>query len=80
VGIVLLISLLTFPAVIVNSFTRSFPGIAVWAAVVAVAANLTGLVASWRWNIPTGAATIFVLTIALIAVKSLPLLFRKRAR
>jgi zinc transport system permease protein len=80
VGIVLLISLLTFPAVIINSFTRSFPKIAVWSAVVATAANLAGLAASHRWNVPTGAATIFTLAIALITVKIVPLLFkRKRA-
>jgi zinc transport system permease protein len=77
VGIVLLISLLTFPAVIAGEFTRSFPRISVWAAVIAIAANLAGLAASWRLNIPTGAATIFVLTLALIAAKTLPLL-RKR--
>lgn len=79
VGIVLLISLLTFPVAIVNSFSRSFARIAVWSSVVAVAAGLAGLAASWRWNIPTGAATIFTLTIALIVVKSLPL-FQKRKR
>lgn len=77
VGIVLLISLLTFPVAIVNSFTRSFVRIAVWSAAVAVAAGLAGLAASWRWNVPTGAATIFTLTIALIIVKSLPLLQKK---
>jgi len=69
VGVVLLISLLTFPAVIVNSVTRSFPRIAVWSAVVAVAANLAGLAASWLWNIPTGAATIFTLAGLFAAVK-----------
>ena len=46
VGVVLLISLLTFPAVIINSLTRSFTKITVWSAVVAVAANIVGLVAS----------------------------------
>jgi zinc transport system permease protein len=77
VGVVLLISLVTFPAVIINSLTRSFPRIAVLSAVVAVAANLMGLWASWLWNIPTGAATVFTLMVALIAVKTLPLLVRK---
>jgi zinc transport system permease protein len=80
VGIVLLISLLTFPAVIAGEFSRSFPRIAVWAVVVAVAANLAGLAASWRLNIPTGAATIFVLTLGLICVKTLPLLFKTRSK
>lgn len=77
VGIVLLISLLTFPAAIINSLTRSFPKIAVWSAVVAVAANLAGLWTSWRWNIPTGAATIFTLVVLLIAVKTLSLRQKK---
>ncbi|MDR2912738.1 MAG: metal ABC transporter permease [Alistipes sp.] len=81
VGIVLLISLLTFPAVIVNSLTKSFPRIALWSAVVAVGANLAGLAASWRWNIPTGAATIFALVIMLIVVKFVSSqIKRKRAR
>jgi zinc transport system permease protein len=80
VGIVLLMSLLTFPVVIVNSFTRSFPRMAVWSAVVAVAANIVGLVVSWRWNIPTGAATIFALAIALIVVKSLSLRVSRRSK
>jgi zinc transport system permease protein len=77
VGIVLLISLVTFPAVIAGSFTRSFPRVALGATVGAVVANLTGLVVSWRLNIPTGAATIFVLAFALIATKALPLLHKR---
>jgi zinc transport system permease protein len=74
VGIVLLISLLTFPAVIAGGFTRSFARIAVWSVVIATVANLTGLVASWWLNIPTGAATIFILSISLIITKALSLL------
>ncbi len=74
VGIVLLISLLTFPVVIVNSLTKSFPKIIVWSAAAATLANIAGLWASWRWDIPTGAATIFVLTVTLIVVKTVPLL------
>jgi zinc transport system permease protein len=77
VGIVLLISLLTFPAVIVNSLTKSFRHIIVWSAVVATGANIVGLVVSRAVDVPTGAATIFVLTFALIIVKSVPLLSRK---
>lgn len=78
VGIVLLISLLTFPVVIVNSFTRSFPRIIVWSAAAATLANIAGLWASYVLDIPTGAATIFVLTVTLIVVKSVPLLTGKR--
>lgn len=80
VGIVLLISLLTFPVVIVNSLTRSFPKIIVWSAVTATLANIAGLWASYAMDIPTGAATIFVLTVTLIIVKSVPLLFKKMRR
>ncbi len=70
VGIVLLISLVTFPAVIAGSVTRDFRRIALWSAVVAVCANLAGLVVSWQLNIPTGGATILVLTLGLVVVKA----------
>lgn len=77
VGIVLLISLLTMPPVIVNSFTNSYFKITAWSAVVAIAGNLAGLTLSYRFDIPAGAATIIVLAVTLIVVKLLPLL-RKR--
>ena len=80
VGIVLLISLLTMPAVIANQLTRSFGRMMVGASVVAVMGTLIGLYASYLLDIPSGAATIFVLTVALIIVKLLPLrkFIRKR--
>lgn len=77
VGIVLLISLLTIPAVIVNSLTKSFTKIVVWASVVAVAANMAGLYLSYVLNIPAGAATIFLLALTLIFIKLLHLRSRK---
>ncbi len=73
VGIVLLISLLTIPAVIVNTLSKSYRTITWWAALVAMLGNLTGLYFSYKLNIPAGAATIFVLTLTLIIVKLLPL-------
>lgn len=80
VGIVLLISLLTMLAVIANQLTRSFGRMMVGASVVAVVGTLIGLYASYLLDIPSGAATIFVLTVALIIVKLLPLrkFIRKR--
>ena len=80
VGIVLLISLLTMPAVIANQLTRSFGRMMAGASVVAVVGTLIGLYASYLLDIPSGAATIFVLTVALIIVKLLPLrkFIRKR--
>ena len=73
VGIVLLISLLTIPPVIVNTLSKSYRTITWWAAAVATLGNLTGLYFSYKFNIPAGAATIFVLTLTLIVVKLLPL-------
>lgn len=73
VGIVLLISLLTLPAVIANSFTKRYGRITVWSVVFGVLGNMIGLIVSYYMNIPAGAATIFVLVLTLIIVKLLPL-------
>lgn len=72
-GIVLLISLLTMPVVIVNTLSRSYRTIALCAPLVAAAANVAGLVASYRFDTPPGAAIIFTLTLTLIVVKLLTL-------
>lgn len=80
VGIVLLISLLTVPAVIVNTVTQRFGKIMLWASVVAVVGNVAGLYLSYRMNVPAGAATIFLFAIALIIIKLLHLYLRNKAR
>ncbi|MCD8174252.1 MAG: metal ABC transporter permease [Alistipes sp.] len=69
VGIVLLISLLTLPAVIANVFTKSFGRIALWGAVIAGAGNFLGVWTSYMLDIPAGAATIFILSITLLVLK-----------
>ncbi len=69
VGIVLLISLMTIPASIANSFTRSYGRMTVLAAVIAVVGNFCGLWASYKLNIPAGASTVFIMAIALIIIK-----------
>ena len=79
VGIVLLIALLTVPAAIVNGLTRSFSRIALWSSVVAVVGNCFGLWLSYWFDIPAGAATIFLLALTLIVIKLLPLCGPKRA-
>ena len=76
-GIVLLISLLTMPMAIVNSLSRSYRTIALCAPLVAVAGNVAGLVASYNFEVPPGAAIIFTLTLTLIVVKLLPLRQKK---
>lgn len=76
-GIVLLISLLTMPVVIVNTLSRSYRSIVLTAPLVAVAGNVAGLVASYNFEVPPGAAIIFTLTVTLIMAKLLTLRSRK---
>lgn len=77
-GIVLLLSLLTMPVAVVNCFTRDFRRIACFAPLVAVGANVAGLAASYRYEVPPGAAIIFALAAALFAAKLLSLYAHKR--
>ncbi len=72
-GIVLLISLITMPVVIVNTLSKNYRVVVSVAPLVAVIANVVGLGASYYWEVPPGAAIIFVLTVALIVVKLLSL-------
>lgn len=72
-GIVLLISLLTIPVAIVNTLSRSYRTLAIAAPMVAVAGNIAGLIASYEYEVPPGAAIIFILTVTLILVKLLTL-------
>lgn len=72
-GIVLLISLLTVPSVIINSLSNSFSKISLWAALLAIVANIVGLCFSYYLNIPAAAATIFLLAFTLLSIKLLPL-------
>ena len=76
-GIVLLISLLTIPVAIVNAFSRSYRTIALAAPAVAVTGNVAGLVVSYNFEVPPGAAIIFTLTLTLIMAKLLTLRRKK---
>lgn len=80
VGIMLLISLLTMPAAIANTFSRSFTRISMLAAIIATLANIAGLYISYQLNVPASATTIFVLAITLIVAKLLPLPFKRSIR
>ncbi len=77
-GIVLLMSLVTMPVVIVNQLSKSYRTIVWGAPVVAVAANVAGLMISYNYEVPSGATIIFILTIVLICVKILTLHYSKR--
>lgn len=78
-GIVLLLSLFTIPAVTANAKTKSYAAITRWAAVLAVAGAVVGLFISYNLEVPPGASIIFTLTIALIVVKLLTLRSKKSA-
>ena len=79
VGIVLLISLLTIPAVIGNLISKSFSRILVYGSVIAALSAFAGLYISYKTNIPSGASTIFALTLTLIAVKTTTFVRNKRS-
>lgn len=79
VGIVLLISLLTIPAVIGNLISKSFNRILIYGSVIAALSAFAGLYISYKTNIPSGASTIFVLTLTLIAVKTTNFVRNKRS-
>lgn len=72
-GIILLLSLLTMPTVIANTFTKDYRRIAFYSALVAVVGNVTGFILSYEYDLPTGSCIIFILTILLIVVKLLTL-------
>ena len=76
-GIVLLLSLFTIPAVTANSITKSYSKITIWAVIIAVVGAILGLVSSYYLEVPSGACIIFTLTLILIAVKILSLRSKK---
>lgn len=76
-GIVLLLSLFTMPAVAANVITKSYAKITLWASVFATTSAVTGLVASYYWEIPPGTCIIFILSVVLITVKLLSLRSKK---
>ena len=76
-GIVLLLSLFTIPAVTANALTKSYSRITIWAAIIATTGAVMGLFVSYYLEIPSGASIIFILTLALITVKVLSLRSKK---
>lgn len=77
-GIVLLLSLFTIPAVAANALTKSYPRITLWAAIIATVGAVGGLVTSYNWEVPPGTCIIFILTVVLIAAKLLSLHLKTR--
>lgn len=82
VGIILVMSLLTIPQAIANLFTRTFGVMMVLSVVFAFIGSVSGLMLSYRLDIPSGASIIFLLVLLFIFIKSLFLIVLrlKRAR
>ena len=76
-GIVLLISLMTIPAVAMNTLSKSFRTIALGAAAIGATGGIAGLAISYEWELPSGVAIIFVLTASLIGAKLLSLRIKR---
>ena len=72
-GIILLLSLLTIPTVIANTFTKDYRLIALLSAIIAVVGNIAGFIFSYEKDLPTGSCIIFILAAMLIVVKLLTL-------
>ncbi|MBR4849958.1 MAG: metal ABC transporter permease [Alistipes sp.] len=72
-GIVLLISLLTMPVVAANILFKGYKKIAGMAILIAVISNLMGVVISYYYDVPSGPAIIFSLTVAILIIKLLSL-------
>jgi zinc transport system permease protein len=71
VGIILVLSLFTIPQITAMIFTRDFGRIMPLAALWGVTGSLAGLFASYAFDIPSGAAIIFFLTIQFLLVKGI---------
>ena len=70
-GIILLLSLLSMPAVIANSLTKDYRRMAALSAVIAVVCNIVGFLLSYAYDLPTGSSIIFTLGALLLIVKVL---------
>jgi len=80
VGIILVISLLTIPQATAELFSRDFKHLMLFSMIFAFIAVVSGLVISYRINIPSGAAIIFssiIIFVILDALKRLSIIGRR---
>lgn len=78
VGIMLLMSLLTIPAVVGGLLAQSYSRITLWACGVSFLGLLGGISLSYIYNIPAGAASVILLGALFLIVKSVTWFFRRR--
>ncbi len=77
VGIILVMSLLTIPQAIANLFTKQFSRMIIYSILFGFIGSLGGLVFSYFYNIPSGAAIIFTLVVMYGLIKTIFLLRRR---
>lgn len=70
-GIILVLSLLTIPQNTANLFTNSFGRILFWSVIIGFIGAMTGLIASYYLNIPSGATIIFSLVLIYIGSRTI---------
>jgi zinc transport system permease protein len=81
VGIILVISLLTIPQATANLLTKNFKHIIIYSTGFAFLASVSGLFLSYQWNIPSGAAIIFIaITIFLVLKAGMSIYTRVRLK
>ncbi len=76
VGIILVISLLTIPQTIANMFVKRFFNIMVLSVLIALLGTVSGLILSYLFDIPSGAAIIFFLVILFFLARLLRFLIK----
>jgi len=76
VGIILVISLLSIPQTIANMFVKRFHGIMILSVLIALLGTVSGLMLSYVFDIPSGAAIIFFLVILFFVARILKSILR----
>jgi len=69
IGIILVLSLLTIPQNIANTFTRNYRKIIIYSILFGFAGIMAGLSGAYYLNIPSGASIVFVLVVMFTIVK-----------
>lgn len=76
-GIILIISLLTIPQATSNIFCKDFTKIILYSIAIGFIGSMSGLMAAYYMNIPSGASIIFTLILIFSIIKSIHLIFTR---
>lgn len=70
-GVILVLSLLTIPQNIANLFTNNYGKLIFASIFISLIGTISGLIASYIWNIPSGALIVFLLVLMFVIAKIL---------